>query len=161
MKSIFYYQTDIGEIKIAENGNSITNLYFQGENIPKDFIVQETALLKEAAEQLRSYLAGNRKNFTLPLALDGTDFMLSVWKALSVIPYGETRSYGEIARSVGRPKAARAVGLANNKNPIPLFIPCHRVIGANGKLVGYLGGLHIKEQLLELEKQHMILQKTL
>ncbi|ACV63328.1 methylated-DNA/protein-cysteinemethyltransferase [Desulfofarcimen acetoxidans DSM 771] len=152
MRSIFFYQTDIGEIRIAENGTAITNLYFQEENIAEDFVVQETNLLKEAAEQLRSYLAGKRKKFALPIAPNSTEFMLSVWEALRTIPYGETRSYGEIAQSVGKPKASRAVGLANNKNPIPIFIPCHRVIGANGKLVGYLGGLQIKEYLLELER---------
>ena len=115
--------------------------------------MQETALLKEAGRQLQLYLAGQLQTFTLPLAPDGTEYMRHVWEKLCDIPYGETRSYRDIAHSLGNPKAARAVGLANNKNPLPLFIPCHRVIGANQKLVGYRGGLRVKGQLLELEKQ--------
>ncbi len=154
MKNLFFYQTDIGEIGIEENGKAITNLYFQKESLSKEAVFQETELLKEAAEQLSSYLKGKRKVFELPLAPNGTEFMKSVWKALGDIPYGETRSYGEIAQSIGKRKAARAVGLANNKNSIPIFIPCHRVIGANGNLAGYLGGLEIKKYLLNLEKQH-------
>ncbi|HBF36039.1 MAG TPA: methylated-DNA--[protein]-cysteine methyltransferase, partial [Firmicutes bacterium] len=107
---------------------------------------------KDAANQLQSYLTGKQKIFTLPLAPAGTGFMLQVWQQLQKIPYGETRSYQAIARAIGNPKAARAVGLANNRNPLPIFIPCHRVIGANGHLTGYRGGLSLKEKLLELEK---------
>ena len=99
-------------------------------------------------------MEGKRKEFTLPLAPVGTEFMIRVWKSLCAIPYGETRSYKEIAESIGNKKASRAVGLANNRNPIPIFIPCHRVIGANGKLVGYGGGLHIKSFLLKLEMEY-------
>jgi methylated-DNA-[protein]-cysteine S-methyltransferase len=154
MKSIFYYNTDIGNIGIADNDAAITNLYFPEENIPKDFVVQETALLSEASSQLKSYLSGKRKDFTLSLAPDGTEFMLNVWDALKKIPYGETRSYKDIAVSINKPQASRAVGLANSRNPISIFIPCHRVIGANGKLHGYLGGLQIKKYLLELERKH-------
>lgn len=102
---------------------------------------------------MQDYLAGKLKDFKLPLAPAGTEFMLRVWESLRAIPYGETRSYQEIAQSVGNKKASRAVGLANNRNPIPIIIPCHRVIGANGKLTGYRGGLEIKAHLLELEKQ--------
>lgn len=152
MKNIFFYQTNIGEIGIVENGIAITNLYFKGEAAGQDVNVMETALLKEAGEQLTEYLAGKRKSFTLVFAPSGTAFQQKVWKALLEIPYGETRSYGEIAKSIGQPQAARAVGMANNKNPLPIVIPCHRVIGANGKLVGYAGGLDVKEQLLKLEK---------
>ena len=154
MKSIFFYETAIGKIGIAENGNAITNLYFHGEDVPEDAVVNETELLKEAGSQLQSYLAGERKDFTLPLAPAGTEFMLRVWDALRAIPYGETRSYREIAQNIGNHKASRAVGLANNRNPIPIFIPCHRVIGKNGKLTGYRSGLETKEYLLELEKQN-------
>ncbi|MDD3654347.1 MAG: methylated-DNA--[protein]-cysteine S-methyltransferase [Desulfotomaculaceae bacterium] len=152
MKSIFSYQTVLGEIRIAENGAAITNLYFQGDTIPTEVVVQETELLREAAQQLREYLTGKRTNFSLPLAPEGTRFMLHVWEALCSIPYGDTRSYGDVANSIGKKKASRAVGMANNKNPIPIFIPCHRVVGKNGKLVGYRGGLQMKERLLELEK---------
>lgn len=154
MKNIFFYQTGLGKIGIAENGSAITNLYFQGEHISQDTIVYETEILKEAGKQLQSYLSGKLKDFALPLAPAGTEFMLRVWESLRAIPYGETRSYQEIAQSVGNKKASRAVGLANNRNPIPIFIPCHRVIGANGKLIGYGGGLEIKAHLLELEKQY-------
>ena len=154
MKKIFFYKTDIGRIGIIEEGNFITNLYFQRENIPQDAVVYETELLKEAGEQLQSYLSGRIKNFTLPLAPSGTDFLLCVWKSICTIPYGETRSYKKIAQSIGNKNASRAIGLASNYNPIPIFIPCHRVIGANGKLTGYRLGLQIKAHLLELEKQH-------
>ncbi|WP_406657476.1 methylated-DNA--[protein]-cysteine S-methyltransferase [Methanolobus sp. ZRKC2] len=154
MKSIFFYRTAIGKIGIVDNGNAITNLYFHGEDIPEDVVVNETELLNEAAMQLQSYLAGKRKDFTFPLAPDGTEFMHRVWDALREIPYGETRCYQEIAEIIGNQKASRAVGLANNRNPIPVFIPCHRVIGKNGKLTGYSGGLEVKEHLLKLEKQY-------
>ena len=154
MKNIFFYQTDIGKIGIAECDNAITNIYFQAETIPEDALLNETDILKEAGKQLYNYFLGRQKIFTLPLAPAGTEFMKNVWKSLQDIPYGETRSYKEIAQSIGNPKASRAVGLANNKNPIPIFIPCHRVIGANGKLVGFGGGLQMKAYLLELEKQH-------
>ena len=152
MKNIFFYHTDIGLIGIAEDGKAVTNLYFQGEQTPEDAVVTETEILKEAGRQLRAYLAGKLRNFTLPLAPSGTEFMQRVWKSLLTIPYGETRSYQEIAQSIGNKKASRAVGQANNRNPIPIFIPCHRVIGANGKLTGYGGVCHVKAYLVELEK---------
>lgn len=152
MKNIFFYQTNIGKIGIVENGMAIIKLYLNGLIAPQDATVKETPLLKEAAMQLQHYLAGKRESFDLPLAPDGTEFQQNVWSALQVIPYGETCSYVEVAKRIGRPKAARAVGMANNKNPIPIFIPCHRVIGANGKLVGYAGGLDVKQYLLNLEK---------
>ena len=111
-------------------------------------------LLDEAIAQLTQYFAGTRQEFTLPLAPKGTPFQQKVWQALCTIPYGQTRTYGQIAAQVDCPKGSRAVGMANNKNPIMILIPCHRVIGANGKLVGYAGGLHIKEHLLTLEATH-------
>lgn len=157
MKNLFFYQTEIGEIAIAEYNNTITNLFLPGKPVPGNTVISETKLLKEAGEQLQTYLAGERQVFTLPLAPLGTDFMQRVWASLCAIPYGATRSYQQVAHSIGNPKAARAVGQANNKNPIPIFIPCHRVIGANGKMVGYGGGLHIKNHLLELEKRHGLL----
>lgn len=152
MKNIFFYQTSIGKVAIAENKAGITNLYFHREMALQDAAIKETALLKEAFRQLEDYLAGKRKSFELPLAPEGTVFQQKVWKALQQIPYGKTRSYGDIAASIGQPKAYRAVGMANNKNPILIFIPCHRVIGANGTLVGYAGGLDVKSHLLNLEK---------
>lgn len=153
MKHIFFYQTDIGKIGIVEEDNAITALYFEGDHAPLDAVVHETELVKEAGEQLQSYLSGRRRDFSLPLAPAGTAFMQRVWESLRAIPYGETRSYQEIAQSAGNHKAARAVGLANNRNPIPIFIPCHRVIGANKKLIGYRAGLSIKAHLLDLERE--------
>jgi len=149
---IYFYEVEIGRIGITEKDGSITNLDFIGSELPKDVQVCETPLLKEAARQLKSYFAGELKEFSLPLAPEGTAFMKQVWAALCEIPYGKTASYKDIAEKIGRPKAARAVGLANNRNPIPIIIPCHRVIGADGSLVGYGGGLDIKKRLLELEK---------
>ena len=105
----------------------------------------------EAVRQLRAYFAGQLRHFDLPLDLQGTDFQLRVWRELERIPYGETRSYSQIAAAIGAPQAVRAVGAANGANPIPIVVPCHRVIGAGGKLVGYGGGLPLKKRLLELE----------
>ncbi len=112
-------------------------------------------LLNEAKKQVLEYLEGSRKEFDLLLAPEGSVFQQKVWKALTLIPYGETRSYGEIAKLIGNPKACRAVGMANNKNPISLIIPCHRVIGSNGSLVGYGWGLELKAELLKLEKNNL------
>lgn len=117
----------------------------------KDAVRKQTPLLRAAAEQLEEYAAGRRKDFDLPLAPRGTAFQQKVWQALTRIPYGETRSYKQIAEAVGCAKGFRAVGLANNRNPIAVVIPCHRVIGADGKLVGYGGGLPLKQALLRLE----------
>ena len=146
-----YNRTSIGMIGMAENGKSLTNLWFPGEKGPEDAVEKETSLLANAHEQLAGYLSGEREEFTVPLDPSGTPFQRTVWKCLLTIPYGQTRSYGEIARSIGSPLASRAVGMANNRNPIAILIPCHRVIGANGKLVGYAGGLDIKKSLLDLE----------
>lgn len=151
--AIYFYESDIGRIGIAEKDGRITNVYFTEDEAPKDIQICETPLLKEAARQLESYLRGELKEFSLPLEPTGTAFMTQVWGALCEIPYGKTASYGEIAGKVGRPKAARAVGLANNRNPIPIIIPCHRVIGADGSLTGYAGGLDLKKKLLDLEKK--------
>jgi len=110
------------------------------------------ALLAEAVRQLRAYFQGELREFELPLDLAGTEFQLRVWRELTRIPYGETRSYQEMARAIGAPKAVRAVGAANGANPIAIVVPCHRVIGAGGKLVGYGGGLPLKRRLLSLER---------
>lgn len=151
MNNVFYFHTNIGKITIVDNGSAITNIHF-GDMTQKEATIIETSLIREAKEQIQQYLKGDRIVFDLPLEPKGTDFQKKVWKALQEIPFGETRSYKEIAISIGNEKACRAVGMANNKNPIPLVIPCHRVIGANGKLVGYAGGLDIKEKLLAIEK---------
>ncbi|AOT72520.1 methylated-DNA--[protein]-cysteine S-methyltransferase [Geosporobacter ferrireducens] len=148
---IYIYKTPIGRIGIAEKDGSVTNLYFENDELPQDIETCETPILKEAAGQLRSYLSGELQVFSIPLTPFGTDFMKRVWACLYEIPYGETVSYKEIAVKIGSPNAARAVGLANHRNPIPIFIPCHRVIGTSGSLTGYRGGLKLKKQLLDME----------
>jgi methylated-DNA-[protein]-cysteine S-methyltransferase len=145
----FVYSTPIGEISITANNDAITALRFGAAVIGE---VKETGLIKKAYSQLSEYLAGRRKEFDLPLEPEGTEFQIKVWSALRAIPYGAVRSYKEIAQAVGNEKACRAVGQANNKNPIAIIIPCHRVIGADGGLTGYGGGLGIKEKLLKTER---------
>lgn len=148
-----FYESEIGKIGITENDGKITNVYITDNNLPEDVQLCETPLLKEAERQLESYFSGKLKEFNLPLEPCGTAFMKQVWAALCEIPYGNTASYGDIAKKIGKPKAARAVGLANNRNPIPIIIPCHRVIGTDGSLTGYAGGLEMKKKLLDLEKE--------
>ena len=145
----FSYETKLGSVTIIEEDGALlaitTHRTYEG-------IEQETLLIKEAYSQLSEYLLGERKSFDLPLKPRGTVFQQQVWKALCDIPYGETRSYKQIAEAIGNPKAVRAVGMANNRNPLLIVVPCHRVIGANGKLVGYGAGIDKKEFLLKLEK---------
>lgn len=152
MEKGFCYQTPLGKIVLIENGSAITRLIFS-EVLPEGVNCTETPLLKKAVLELQEYFAGTRKRFDLPLSPQGTDFQQKVWKALQDIPYGAVVSYKDIALAIGNEKACRAVGGANNKNPISIIIPCHRVIGADGSLVGYGGGLEIKRRLLALEKQ--------
>ncbi len=176
MKNIFFYETNIGTIGIVEENQQITNVLFEADScfsknaglntalseqidsnrnmIFNGYQLNESHLIKEASNQLYEYLQGERQRFSLPLAPSGTTFMKKVWECLCNIPYGKTKSYKEIALAAGNERACRAVGLANNRNPIPLFIPCHRVIGSNGKLIGYRGGLQTKQALLALEKQY-------
>jgi len=146
-----FIETKIGRIGIAEEDQFVTHLFFHQKKLPKDAVEKGTPFLREVAKQLKEYLDGKRKKFDLPLKPYGTDFQLSVWKALQTIPYGETRSYGEIAKQIGNAKACRAVGMANHWNPIVIIIPCHRVIGKNGSLTGFGGGLALKQQLLDIE----------
>jgi methylated-DNA-[protein]-cysteine S-methyltransferase len=122
---------------------------------PEPSWIEDRAPLNETIGQLQAYFAGDLENFNLQLMPEGTPFQLEVWRTLCDIPYGETISYGKLASRIGNPKASRAVGLANGSNPIPIVIPCHRVIGSNGKLTGYGGGLPIKEKLLALEKRQL------
>lgn len=151
LRKVVYLPTPLGQIGIAENGRAITNIFFGKTVVPKDFIVEETPLLKEASRQLLGYFNGTRNVFHLPIEMEGTDFERSVWKALGTIPYGETRTYSDIARMIGHPNGCRAVGRANSKNPLSIIVPCHRVIGVNGKLTGYAGGLDMKKRLLQIE----------
>lgn len=151
---LYFHTMTIGRIGIAEEHDIITNLYFESHRIPQNVEMRETDVIKEAFKELHAYLAGDLKSFSIPLGPCGTDFMNRVWTILRGIPYGKTASYKEIAIAAGSPRAYRAVGLANNRNPIPIFIPCHRIIGADGKLVGYRGGLAVKKALLDLEALH-------
>jgi methylated-DNA-[protein]-cysteine S-methyltransferase len=145
-----YVDTPIGAILIAGDEASIVEIHFAGAKPQPDW-TRHPAALREAANQLRAYFAGERQTFDLPLAPRGTEFQQSVWSALQKIPYGETTTYSTIAARIGRPAAVRAVGAANGANPIPIVIPCHRVIGASGSLTGFGGGLDVKRQLLAME----------
>ena len=164
-----FMDSPIGRLRLVEDGGFIkeisrddvpgARLNSEGKIIKTaetfvEAVTEKTEILAEAERQLREYFAGARKDFELLLKPDGTAFFQSVWKALQEIPYGETRTYGDIAKVVGKPKAARAVGMANHHNPIMIVIPCHRVIGANGQLVGYASGLDVKRRLLELETNY-------
>ena len=146
----------VGKIEIIEENEKLIelNIYNEERNEKKNNIIEEdTRLLLEVEKQLREYFEGKRTKFEIPLNPKGTEFMKKVWKELLKIPYGETRTYKEIAEKIGNSKASRAVGMANNKNPIPIIIPCHRVIGSNNKLVGYALGLDMKQYLLDLERK--------
>jgi methylated-DNA-[protein]-cysteine S-methyltransferase len=153
----------IGPLTLAGSGSALTNLRMVDQTYEPSRTdwAQNDAAFAQAVAQLNAYFAGARTDFDVELDMRGTDFQLRVWKALLTIPYGETRSYGEIAEQIGAPGAARAVGLANGHNPIAVIVPCHRVIGANGKLTGYGGGLDRKLTLLELEKSRIAANLTL
>ena len=153
MKYYSYYEFPIGTLGVGEDGVGISHIFLPGTADVSAAVQKETPLIAAAAAQLREYFAGERKEFDLPLAPQGTAFQRRVWEKLCEIPYGECRSYGDLAGSIGNPKACRAVGMANHRNPLPIFIPCHRVVGANGNLVGYAGGLDAKTFLLELETE--------
>jgi len=147
-----FVETKIGPIGIAEEGQLLTHLFFRQEKSPEGAVEKWTPFLRGVAKEIKEYLNGKRKIFDIPLKLYGTDFQLSVWDALLTIPYGETRSYRDVAEQIGNVKACRAVGMANHRNPVAIIVPCHRVIGANGSLTGFGGGLALKQQLLELEQ---------
>ena len=153
-----FFQSPVGVLLLAADAGGLREIKFQknGRAACADSSwIEDVAALGEAIRQLRDYFAGKREDFDLALAPRGTPFQQKVWKELCRIPYGETISYGELARRIKNPKASRAVGLANGSNPIPIIIPCHRVIGSNGKLTGYGGGLPIKEKLLALEQRQL------
>jgi methylated-DNA-[protein]-cysteine S-methyltransferase len=144
----------IGELLLLGNESALTGLHFPPYRWTSALIAGlpgDDGPFRAAVEQLEEYFAGQRRVFELPLALDGTTFQQRVWAALQKIPYGRTATYGEIAAAMGHASAARAVGMANNRNPIAIIVPCHRVVGSNGALVGYGGGLDRKRALLELE----------
>ena len=146
-----YYQTKIGRIKIAQEGDAIVEINVTESEKESE---KETPLIKKTIKELEEYFEGKRKFFDIPISIKGTEFQEKVWKALLKIPYGETKSYEDVAKMIGCPKGARAVGMANHNNKIIIVIPCHRVIGKNGKLVGYAGGLPVKEKLLQIESNY-------
>ena len=150
----YYYQSPVGYLKLTANDSALTALQFI-----KDFsycfeaTMSSNNVIQQVCKQLNEYFAGRRKTFELPLSPAGTPFQQEVWKALQQIPYGKTVSYAQLAQSVGNPKACRAVGSANGKNPVAIIIPCHRVINTGGDLGGYAYGLEVKKQLLDLEQK--------
>src|SRR5690348_10312155 len=150
----------VGPLLMAGGQDGLHLLHFMTGRRPKSpdrTWTEDKKPFKEVIHQLKAYFAGKLKDFDVPLVLHGTDFQLLVWRRLQKIPYGETVSYGQIARELGNPEASRAVGLANGSNPIPIIVPCHRVIGSNGNLTGFGGGLPVKEKLLALESKQKIL----
>lgn len=150
-KHYFKYDSPFGPITLSSDGTSLTGLDFGIKEVP---FGQEIEIFSMAKRELDEYFSGQRKTFTIPLATSGTPFQKQVWDALLTIPYGETRSYEDMAVQIGNAKACRAIGMANNRNNIGIIIPCHRVIGKDGSLVGYGGGLDKKVALLELEKRY-------
>ena len=148
-----YCDTPIGRLLLTAQGGALTAIYFarHQEGLPKAEWRRDNVALAGAAEELQTYFAGERTTFDVPMDLQGTPFERRVWNELLNIPFGVTVSYRDVAERIGQPKACRAVGLANGRNPVPIIVPCHRVIGSNGSLTGYGGGLEIKERLLALE----------
>jgi methylated-DNA-[protein]-cysteine S-methyltransferase len=160
MDSVSYTQIDssIGPLLLAADAAGLRQILFvNGRHLakPDPSWQEDPAPLRSAIDQLHAYFAGNLETFDLALAPEGTPFQRTVWRELCEIPFGKTISYGELAQRIGNPKASRAVGLANGSNPLPIVIPCHRVIGSNGKLTGYGGGLPIKEKLIALERRQL------
>ena len=155
-----HLDTPLGPLLLAADDTGLRHIRFaNGKRVvrPDPDWREDSKPLKETIRQLRAYFSGDLETFDLPLAPEGTVFQQEIWRRLCEIPYGKTISYGELARRIGNPNASRAVGLANGSNPIPIVIPCHRVIGSNGKLTGYGGGLPIKEKLLALERHQLTL----
>lgn len=148
---IYKYNSIIGNIYISADDNNLLGLSYNIRNTPSQY--RQNDIIRLTVEQLNEYFLGKRKIFNLPINIQGTEFQKTVWKELNKIPYGETRTYKEIAQFIGKENAQRAVGNANNKNPIAIIIPCHRVIGSNGTLTGYAGGINKKKFLLNLEKK--------
>lgn len=142
----------VGRLRLVSDGEHLVAIEMDVEgDTPSSSGESADPVLDDCAAQLGEYFAGDRDHFDLPLAQGGTEFQQAVWRALAAIPYGEVRSYGEIAEAIGKPTAVRAVGAANGANPLPIVVPCHRVIGSNGSLTGFSAGIDIKRQLLALE----------
>ncbi len=158
METLSFARTSspVGPLFLAASAKGLVRLEFEVRVMKLDSTVIELRESKRALapylRELNEYFAGERREFTIPLDLRGTDFQLACWQALLAIPYGETRSYGDIARAIGHPQAFRAVGMSNNRNPVAIVVPCHRVIASGGSLCGYGGGLDVKRMLLDLEQ---------
>jgi len=148
-----YYSAPFGTLRLDAGDDELVALWLPNAE-PPEVAVGSSRVLARTAKQLDEYFAGTRRTFDVPLAPRGTGFQQRVWRALCAIPFGATCSYGELARTIGRPAASRAVGAANGRNPIAIIVPCHRVIGANGTLTGYGGGLATKSWLLDHERRH-------
>lgn len=155
MRRLAYIDSPLGRLGLAENNGALTHLFFApGKKAPAGALGESSPFLEACAAALDGYFSGRRTHFDdIPLAPEGTPFQQRIWAALRAIPYGETRSYKAIAEAAGCPRGFRAVGMANNKNPIAVIIPCHRVIGSDGSLTGYAGGLKLKRFLLDLERE--------
>jgi len=153
MKTCCFYEGAIGKYGVQEAGGKLTRIWVGNRMgaVPEGYELRETPLLQEVRRQLNAYFAGKLKVFDIPYSLEGTPFQQKVWRALCDIPYGTCITYGELAKRIGDPKACRAVGMANGRNPLPILVPCHRVIGSGGRLTGYTGGLDIKIKLLQIE----------
>ncbi len=147
-----YLDTPIGTLRLLAENAQLVNIEFAGQYGANGAVENNDTVLAACAAQLTDYFAGKRRHFDLPLAPQGSPFQLSVWAALANIPFGQVRSYRDIAQSIGNPAAVRAVGAANGRNPLPIVVPCHRVIGSNGALTGFAGGLEVKRFLLDLER---------
>ncbi len=145
-----YIESPIGKLRLVSDGLALLSIEFEGAH-GSEGLEQSDDILQQTAQQLAEYFSGRRRQFSLPLAAAGTAFQQQVWSALRQIPFGELRSYRDIATEIGNNKAVRAVGAANGRNPIPIVVPCHRVIGSNGNLTGFAGGLDAKRALLEHE----------
>lgn len=155
-KRYTYYQSPFGEMTLQADEQGLLGAWFEIHTTKPEMLgqyVENDPILTQAIKQLEEYYSGRRKAFDLPVSATGTEFQNKVWHALTTIPYGETWSYQDLANAIGNPKAVRAVGLANGKNPVSVIVPCHRVIGKSGKLTGYAGGVETKAKLLELEQR--------
>ena len=162
MSEVYYttFESPVGPLLLAGDSNALRRVSFESSKLLATHQAdwkQNRAAFAEVIRQLQAYFRGELKVFDVPLAMEGTEFQLRVWKALRAIPYGETISYAQLAERIGNPKAVRAVGLANGRNPIPIIVPCHRVVGSDGSLTGFGGGLSTKKKLLELENKQLSL----
>ncbi|MGE0546141.1 MAG: methylated-DNA--[protein]-cysteine S-methyltransferase [Kofleriaceae bacterium] len=154
MLTLMMFDSPIGPLQLYARGDALAGLYLPNRGPDLGVPQGSSPVLVRAATQLAEYFSGNRATFDLPLDGEGTEFQRKVWQALLDIPFGEVRSYAQIANAIGQPTASRAVGAANGKNPISIIVPCHRVIGSSGQLVGYGGGKPTKQWLLEHEQNH-------